>query len=323
MAKIDSIYHYCTIDTFLAIIQNKTIRLSDLNKTNDYMEKKWANKLIAYALKEQLEEYEIDMDLEEDYWYDEQANNHLRYYKKEIERVLYDESPILISCFSEEKDKLSQWRAYGQDGEGVAIGFNYKLLTQLKDGEYNIFIEKVIYRENDQKKRLAGLIDATIYYVDRLYRKMSAKFFDNFNDFFKDEFDTFCEVLAEDIWRVGCIIKNPAFSEEKEVRIIYNPQLPNREVVGDISLKEAKDYFEQVKEVEKFKIRPLAINYRNNQLVTSCDIDFSALINEKIINEIFLGPKSTLKEDDLYYFLLSKGYEANDIKISRSEATYR
>ena len=38
---MSNIYHYCSLDTFAQIIKNKTIRLSDLNKTNDYMEKKW------------------------------------------------------------------------------------------------------------------------------------------------------------------------------------------------------------------------------------------------------------------------------------------
>ncbi|GMQ62471.1 hypothetical protein [Vallitalea maricola] len=45
MAKLDTVYHYCSVDTFFSIIQNKTIRLSDLNKTNDYMEKRWVSNL--------------------------------------------------------------------------------------------------------------------------------------------------------------------------------------------------------------------------------------------------------------------------------------
>ena len=96
MGKIESIYHYCSIETFFAIIQNKTLRLSDLNKTNDYMEKKWANRFIISALKDALKEYEIDMNLEEKYWYDEDADSHLQYYEKEVKNVLYDESPILF-----------------------------------------------------------------------------------------------------------------------------------------------------------------------------------------------------------------------------------
>ncbi|GEM_PF-796513 len=322
MTKLKSIYHYCSADTFMAIIQNKTLRLSDLNKTNDYMEKRWANKLIVSVLQEKLNEYDINMKLEEDYWYNEQSNNHLQYYKKEVERVLYDESPVLITCFSEERDKLSQWRAYGQDGIGVAIGFNYKVISLLDD-KREMVIEKVIYKENMQKERLGQLIESVIIYIQNMFEEDKVRVSDDFNMYFEDEFDSFCEVLVDYIGQVGCIIKNPAFSEEKEVRIIYNPKLPNREILGDIQLNEAKNYFEKVKEISEYKIKPLKFYNRNNQLVAFCDIDFSELIYKPIINEIIIGPKSQLKESDVYYFLLSNGFDANSINISKSKATYR
>lgn len=277
MARLESIYHYCSADTFMAIVQNKTLRLSDLNKTNDYMEKRWANKFIVSMLQEKLDEYGIDMKLEEDYWYDEQSNNHLQYYKKEVERVLYDESPVLITCFSEKKDILSQWRAYGQDGTGVAIGFNYKVISLLND-KRDVFFEKVIYKENKQKEKLGQLIESVIIYIQNMFEEDKARISDDFNVYFKEEFDAFCEVLVDYIGPISCIIKNPAFSEEKEIRIIYNPKLPNREILGDIQLNEANDYFEKVKEISEYKIKPLKFNYRNNQLVASCDIDFSDLI---------------------------------------------
>lgn len=246
MTKVESIYHYCSIDTFMAIIQHKSLRLSDLNKTNDYMEKKWANKLISEVLKEKIEEYGIEINLEEDYWYDEQSSSHLQYFKNEIERVLYDERPILITCFSEEKDILSQWRAYGQDGTGVAIGFNNKIISLLDD-KNDIIVKKIIYKEIKQKEKLGELIEATILYIRKMFKDDEFRIYDSFNMFFQEEFDVFCEVLIDYIGQVGCTIKNPAFSEEKEVRIIYDPHLPNREITGDIELNEANDYFKDVK----------------------------------------------------------------------------
>lgn len=291
MARLESIYHYCSADTFMAIVQNKTLRLSDLNKTNDYMEKRWANKFIVSMLQEKLDEYGINMKLEEDYWYDEESNNHLQYYKKEVERVLYDESPVLITCFSEKKDILSQWRAYGQDGTGVAIGFNYKAISLLND-KRDMFFEKVIYKENKQKEKLGQLIESVIIYIQNMFEEDKARISDDFNVYFKEEFDAFCEVLVDYIGPISCIIKNPAFSEEREIRIIFNPKLPNREILGDIQLNEAKNYFEEVKEISGYKIKPLKFNYRNNQLIAFCDIDFSDLICKSIINEIIIGPKS-------------------------------
>ena len=38
----DVVYHYCSVDTFFQIITNHTLRLSDIEKSNDFMEKKWA-----------------------------------------------------------------------------------------------------------------------------------------------------------------------------------------------------------------------------------------------------------------------------------------
>ncbi|WP_416152053.1 DUF2971 domain-containing protein [Pseudomonas sp. Bout1] len=36
----------------------------------------------------------------------------------------------LATCFSKAGDVLSQWRAYADDGQGYAIGFDSKLLKK-------------------------------------------------------------------------------------------------------------------------------------------------------------------------------------------------
>ena len=54
-------------------MQNKCIRLSDLNKTNDYMEKRWSKKYIQEVLKEELNNYNINLNLK-DYYINNEAN---------------------------------------------------------------------------------------------------------------------------------------------------------------------------------------------------------------------------------------------------------
>jgi hypothetical protein len=44
------LYHYCSLETFIAIISNKCLRLSDLSKSNDYMERKWIMNIVEEAL---------------------------------------------------------------------------------------------------------------------------------------------------------------------------------------------------------------------------------------------------------------------------------
>lgn len=306
----------------MSIVQNKTLRLSDLNKTNDYMERRWANKFIIDALKEKLHEYDIKMNLEEDYWYDEKSNSHLQYYKNQVERILYADNPVLITCFSEKKDILSQWRAYGQDGTGVAIGFNYRIISRL-DKERDLFVEKVTYKEINQKQKLGQLVEDVINYIKEMYNNDLVRISDDFNEYFKEEFDSFCEVFDNYIGPISCTIKNPAFAEEKEVRIIYDPKLHNRDILGDIELDEAQQYFKNIKEINDYIIKPLKFNYKDNQLVAFCDLDFSKLVKKNIVSEVIIGPKSKLKENDIYYFLLANGFDANNINIEKSQATYR
>lgn len=72
-------YHYCSLDTFIAIISNKSLRLCDLSKTNDYMERKWILTILEDSLIKAFEKNEISINLKEDYCYDKGIHNHLAF----------------------------------------------------------------------------------------------------------------------------------------------------------------------------------------------------------------------------------------------------
>lgn len=322
MAENKSIYHYCSADTFIAIIQNRSIRLSDLNKTNDFQEKKWASKLIVEVLKEKLIANGINFSLEEDYWYNDFSANHLQYYENEMNTILFDEKPILIACFSKNEDLLSQWRAYGQDGTGICIGLNYKKIKTLHNGK-DLLVEKIYYKENMQKRKLGDLIESAINYMRNMFDEDSVRVSNDFNSYFENEFDAFCEVLIDYIGQIGCTIKNPAFSEEKEIRIIYDPDFPDREITGDIELSDAEQYFSKVKDIGDFRLNSIKYCNKRNQLIPYCDLNFGKLINKNFIDKIVIGPKCGFSVKDIYYYLLSNGYDSNSIEIKESMATYR
>lgn len=321
MIKSKCIYHYCTVGAFLSIIQNKCIRLSDLNKTNDYMEKRWSSKYIEIILKDQLNEYKLSFDLNDRYIYKENSSTYLDYYNNEMNKILFDNRPILSTCFSEEKDKLSQWRAYGQDGEGLSIGFNYNLIKELKSSKKNMLVEKVIYDEEKQKKRLSELIKSSLTYEMKKVNLNNTS--EDKSEFLKKNFNLFCASFINKLENISCVIKNPAFSEEKEIRIIYDPQLYNPDKYKNINLKDITKYFHDEKNIGRYKISQIKFNMKKNQIVAFCNIDFSNLIFEGIINEIIIGPKCKITRNDIYYFLLSNGYDINKIEIDKSNATYR
>ena len=140
-------YHYCSLDIFLNILKNKQIYLSDPLKMNDKLEIRWyLDKLNEDGHKEDntdsvFERMRIRSGLE--FSFDDLLNS----LNSKGQRSIY------ISCFSQNRDLLSQWRAYANDGKGVSIGFDLNKFL-IAD---NFWIEEINYandlveddREND------------------------------------------------------------------------------------------------------------------------------------------------------------------------------
>ena len=312
------IYHYCSVDTFVQIVKNKTIRLSDLDKTNDFMEKRWGVELLQETLRRELENNSISMNLQEDYWYSDTVHNHIEQLNNDINNYLKHQT--LIACFSVEADQLSQWRAYGQDGEGLAVGFDYKYLKHLLKGHDKILIDKVVYRKNDQEKliRKRMFIPAIEYMRDKFQRDV-VRCSDDFNTYFIEEFDCFCEVLDTATEQVFTFLKNPAFIEEKEVRIVYNTGIYDEIDTGE--LREALSEKIEIGTKKELILYPMQYQAKENKLVAYADLNFDNYKN-RIMKEIVIGPKSKVSEKDVRQFLLISGY-SDDILIRTSRASYQ
>ena len=316
--SMGNIYHYCSLDTFAQIIKNKTIRLSDLNKTNDYMEKKWGMKLLYRTLCDELQDRGIVMDLKEDYWYSDNAHNHLEQLENDIKSYLNHQT--LITCFSTKKDMLSQWRAYGNDGVGIAIGFDYNLFKKILKPEKKFFIDNVIYKKEKQEKKIKEELFAPAFmHLENMFAQDAVRCSDDYNVYFVEEFDCFCEYM-DDAERLFPFLKNPAFEEEKEVRIVYNTG-----IYEEIEDKEFLSYTSEAIPIgrnEEFLLQPMQYVVKKDKLVAYADLKFESCINDGIIKEIVIGPKAKVSIDDVYRFLLLNGI-CSGVKISISESSYQ
>lgn len=58
-------------------------------------------------------------------------------------------------------------------------------------------------------------------------------------------------------------------------------------------------------------------------IITNKCIRLSDLVKKNIIKEIVIGPRSQVKENDVYYLLMANGYSFQDISVGKSSATYR
>jgi len=105
------------------------------------MERNWILNILKDSLTKAFEKNEISINLKEDYWYDKGIHNRLAFILDMLK--YYVESSSYITCFSRNGDLLSQWRAYGNDGKGVSIGFYSKLISKAisrKNKVYGIVI---------------------------------------------------------------------------------------------------------------------------------------------------------------------------------------
>ncbi|EJE7235954.1 DUF2971 domain-containing protein [Clostridium botulinum] len=225
----EKLYYYCSLETFIAIISSKCLRISDLSKSNDYMERKWIMNILEEALDKSFKDEGIIINLREKHRYGNDVNNHIDYLLEMLREEVTQSS--YITCFSRKGDLLSQWRAYSDDGRGVSIGFDSKLLYKVDSCKNDIYIEDILY---DKEKQIQGVhlaVYNALTYMKNLFEleQNTYRVSDDFNKYFIEEFDAFCEVICDELTILSCYMKNPAFKEEDEVRIFYAPTISDDE----------------------------------------------------------------------------------------------
>ena len=215
---------------------------------------------------------------------------------------------------------LSQWRAYGNDGVGIAIGFDYNLFKKILKPENKFFIDNVIYKKEKQEKKIKEELFAPAFmHIENMFAQDAVRCSDDYNEYFVEEFDCFCEHM-DDVEKVFPFLKNPAFEEEKEVRIVYNTG-----IYEEIEDKEFLSYTSEAIPIgrnEEFLLQPMQYVVKKDKLVAYADLKFESCINDGIIKEILIGPKAKVSIDDVYRFLLLNGI-CSGVKISKSESSYQ
>jgi hypothetical protein len=77
---------------------------------------------------------------------------------------------FFIASFSRNGDDLAQWRAYADDGRGVAIGFSPDLFAPTeainKDPRKNTFVGPVLYKDSQTRARHAKGVDKAAQILD-------------------------------------------------------------------------------------------------------------------------------------------------------------
>lgn len=275
----DVLYHYCSPETFLAICTNNSLRFSDLAAMNDFMEMHWGHQMWERAAREVVDQtgQEILDDI------------------VEIISAMRVITVPLASCLSTHGDILSQWRAYAEDGIGYSVGFR---ATDL--GKMPAKMLRVSYDENQQLQELKSLIMAMHETEEGEAEKRS------------DDFQQVCYHLAWDL----AALKNPAFSEESEVRLVH--VIGYEESNSTVRLVDSGGGRAFGNDLPPQQVR---FRMKGSMPVAYIDFDFSDGGKVSPIAEVKLGPKNNASPLAISIFLESVGHP--NVNVSRSNASYR
>lgn len=281
-------YHYCSLDTLHKMIEGKTIRLSNIDRMNDSNEGKDIEKFAKDIIED------IPDSLKEQYY----------------------NQRIYISCFSKGNDILSQWRAYGDDGRGVAIGFDLSELQIpeiILNSDHQLGITHILGRAeviytSTEKEDIINKIDTTP-------RKRSVNP-GGVQGMTTGSINEFSEII-----KLKPIFKDEYFIEEKEVRLIYycmdSNFIENKCLPLNYSHGSNYDY----KLNDKFRYI-----IRNSKIVDYIELNIAKEnenISNKLIKEIVLGPKSSIDKDDYILKKFLKDNGLGEVIISKSQGSYR
>lgn len=301
-----TVYHYCSLETFFAIISNSTIRLSNISKSNDSEEityllpkiRKFCTNLFEHYNETFPDEYKLQADF---------INN--------VFDLKFNETSLnfYVICFSEEPDLLSQWRGYANDACGVSIGFStesfYPLARSIRSS----------YNFSQVRYSLSDLYDQ----IEKYTTERTKQYFtgDPQNDSLAllNIVDTTLSMILYN----SILYKNPNFNEEKEWRLVYNPFGNIRRIMDKLSYYDRmSEMFNKSIEKGGFTRNPMTFHISNDKIVSHVDLSFES-IRKSFIKEIIIGSKANIDDLDLELFLLSSGYNPMKIYIHKSKIPYR
>jgi hypothetical protein len=291
----DILYHYCKNEVFLSIIENDEkgrIHLSDLNLSNDSQEGRWVKRVF--------EKYYRTHGVSE---------NHIDAALREIDLTI-DMIGAAGFCMSERDDTLSQWRAYADDGFGVAIGFSAQHFVDVsdiapKDGR-GFRLKKILYKEGEQAAAISEVADKIMSCIKQgwpysQYRipQSGSKYNQASSTNNNHEL-----MLYADILLLGKLytVKNPAFSEEAEWRLVSF-------IVGRGAEWEPSS---DLKSMEFRALRDRIVPFRTLPLRHE---------GQSPIKRVVLGPRNITPISVVKGFLAKHGHE--EVEVVLSEASYR
>jgi hypothetical protein len=123
---------------------------------------------------------------------------------------------MFIASFSREDDLLSQWRAYADDGAGVAVGFDLTGFADVRfaEGLSGVSILRCIYKDAEHEQAMLECI------APQLELGLA-------EGVTSTAVVPTAQSLLVTVGELGVIMKNPGFREEREWRLVLGAAAPS------------------------------------------------------------------------------------------------
>ena len=305
------VYHYCSLESLNSILKHRSLRLTNILKSNDSMEISW---ICRYYDAEFKSAYENTSDLFKSKILLERFMGYVKLFTDEFFNENHSDFRYYVTCFSYQNDLLSQWRGYADDGRGAAIGFDVDVLKKIVTVSPEtskpsiVSLHKISYSEAEQKEVVHQIVDELVDEIENILQKENqCQEKQDYEIELLDKVMNCFEIKFLRLFQESVYMKNPFFREESEIRLCeFSPKqfLMGREVELSLGAR-LYNYSYYVKE---------------NQLISYVDFDFSNCLDQ-LIKELVIGPKCQMSQRDMEYYLTTLGLPHCQVK--KSQGTYR
>lgn len=257
------VYHYCSLESLNSILNHRSLRLTNILKSNDSMEISW---ICRYYDGEFENAYKNASDLLKEKISLERFKGYMRLFTDEFFNENNADFRYYVTCFSYQDDLLSQWRGYADDGRGAAIGFDLDVLKQIvqvspeKSQSSVVSLHKISYSESEQKETVHQIVCELVSEIEKMLqeeKELTGNFENKTREYEMELLDKIMNSFKKTflkLFQVSVYMKNPFFREESEIRLCEfssKQLLMGREVELSLGAR-LHNYSYYVKENQRF-----------------------------------------------------------------------
>lgn len=192
----EHLYHYTDLEGVEGILSSKSLWMSKFTASNDISEITLAISQFQNFVESRVSALEAE------------EGAFLREAASQLDG--FRRTNICLASFCEQPDLLSQWRSYGNDGRGIALGFDTRVLQDLAQ-RYALKLWRCVYEPATHVKVSNDLLTMLL----ESFRAGRPKGAEERREIIGHFNATFL--------RVAPVIKDHRFAEEREWRLISSP----------------------------------------------------------------------------------------------------